>query len=345
MIPCPAKEAAVVEDAGHLLAITHPRQVGLFLNSLYGNFSAHAAGRGLQKAEAGSAMMNETETPLDIDWLNNREKFDRQARSAEVLDVFLAERGAAHLKLADIGCGTGSNALFLSEKLNSRHAEFHLVEREAYLLEEARRRIKANNAGCCEERQHAVYLNRGEYRHAFYFYNESANEFMRRNVDLQVVCASALFDLFTEEEFNDLLKVLTSRKISLYGVLNYCGTDFFPACAKDNKFIALYEKHMSRRLCKGRPLGKRTMTYIQAVLNREKRRHLTVANSNWILNAEDSEFISQNLDFYENAVPELLINREAKTEFNEWLAQKRTMVAKRKLEMRVYHQDFFAGCL
>ena len=34
IIPCPAKGATVVEDAGHLLAITHPRKTGWFLKSV-----------------------------------------------------------------------------------------------------------------------------------------------------------------------------------------------------------------------------------------------------------------------------------------------------------------------
>jgi SAM-dependent methyltransferase len=290
-------------------------------------------------------MMNENETPLAISWLNNREKYDRTARSPEVRDVFFAELGKAHIKLADLGCGTGSNSLFLSENLNSCSAEFHLVEREAYLLEEARRRIKEKNAECCEERNDGVYLKKGDYQHAFYFYNELVREFMRRNVDVQAVCASALFDLFTEDEFNDLLKRLKSGNMSLYGVLNYCGTDFSPSCRMDVKFINFYENHMSRLLRKGRPLGKRTMTYVQDVLNPQNGWDLTVSNSNWILNAEDSEFISQNLDFYENAVPELIFHQEERTEFNEWMAEKRSMIAQRKLAMRVYHQDFFARCL
>jgi len=287
-------------------------------------------------------MIIANETPLNISWLNSRENYDRQARSPEVLDVFLAEAGKAHITLADLGCGTGSNALFLSENLSSRHAEFHLVEREAYLLEEARRRIKEKNAGCCEERNDVVYLEKGDYRHAFYFYNELASDFMRRRVDLQVVCASALFDLFTEEEFDALLKGLKSRHTALYGVLNYCGTAFFPSRVLDEKFVDLYENHMSRLLRKGRPMGKRTMPCIQAVLNRQKGWHSTVSNSNWILNVEDSEFISQNLDFYEKAVPELLFNQEMRTEFNAWMTEKRTMTAERTLEMTVYHQDFFA---
>ncbi len=262
-----------------------------------------------------------------------------------MLDVFLAEVGKAHIMLADLGCGTGSNALFLSENLTSRHAEFHLVERETYLLEEARRRIKEKNAGCYEERNEVVYLEKENYRHAFYFYNELASEFMRRKVDLQVACASALFDLFTEEEFNDLLKGLKSRHIALYGVLNYCGTAFSPSRGLDEKFVDLYENHMSRLLGKGPPMGKRTMTHIQNALNPEKGWHSTVSNSTWILNVEDSEFISQNLDFYEKALPELIVNQEERTEFNEWMAEKRKMIAGRKLEMRVYHQDFFARCL
>ena len=290
-------------------------------------------------------MIIANETPLNISWLNSRENYDRQARSPEVLDVFLAEAGKAHITLADLGCGTGSNALFLSENLTSRHAEFHLVERETYLLEEARRRIKEKNAGCCEERNDVVYLEKGDYQHAFYFYNELVSGFMRRKVDLQVVCASALFDLFTEEEFDALLRGLKSRHMALYGVLNYCGTAFCPSRGLDEKFVDLYEKHMSRFLRKGRPMGKRTMTHIQNALNPEKGWHSTVSNSHWILNSEDSEFISQNLDFYEKALPELIVNQKERTEFNEWMAEKRGMIAGRKLEMRVYHQDFFARCL
>ena len=290
-------------------------------------------------------MLNANETPLAIGWLNDREPYDRKARSPEVLDVFLSDLEKTHIKLADLGCGTGSNSLFLSETLNSRPAEFHLVEREAYLLEEARRRIKAANAGCWEERNEVVYLQKGDYRHTFYFYNELASEFMRRDVDVQAACASALFDLFTEDEFNDLLKGLKPRKRSLYGVLNYCGTEFFPSRERDEKFVDFYEKHMSRQLQKGRPLGKRTMTYIQDALNPAEGWDLTVSNSTWLLSAEDSEFIAQNLDFYEKAVPELILNREERTEFNEWMAEKRSMIAQRALEMRVYHRDFLARCL
>ena len=290
-------------------------------------------------------MIDANETPLTISWLKSREKYDRRARRLEVLDTFLAWMGSAHISVADLGCGTGSNALFLSETLNTRHAEFHLVEREAVLLEEARRRIKKKNAGCYEEHNDVVYLKKGHFQHAFYFYNELVSEFMRRKDDLQVACASALFDLFTEDEFNDLLKGLKSRHMALYGVLNYCGTEFSPACGMDEKFITLYEKHMSRLLRKGRPMGKRTMTRIQNALNPEKDWHLTVSNSNWILNVEDSKFISQNLDFYEKALPELLVNQQERIEFNEWMVEKRRMIAGRKLEMRVYHQDFFARCL
>jgi SAM-dependent methyltransferase len=289
--------------------------------------------------------MKKNETPLDINWLNSRAKYDRQARSPEVLDAFLAEVEKAHITLADLGCGTGSNALFLSENLTSRHAEFHLVERETYLLEEARRRIREKNAGCCEEHNNAVYLKNGEYQHAFYFYNELTSEFMRRKVDLQVVCASALFDLFTEDEFHDLLKGLKRRHMSLYGVLNYCGTEFSPSCGRDEKFVGLYENHMSRLLRKGRPMGKRTMTCIQDVLNPENGWNLTVSDSPWLLGAKESAFISQNLAFYENAVPELILNQEEQTEFNEWMVEKKRMIAERTLAMRVYHQDFFARCL
>ena len=290
-------------------------------------------------------MIDGNETPLDISWLKSRESYDRTARSPEVLDAFLAETDGVPLKLADLGCGTGSNALFLAETLKARHVQFHLVEREAYLLEEARRRIREKNAGHFMERDHAVYLEYGECRQAFYFYNEPVRDFMRRHLELQVVCAGALFDLFTEDEFDDLLKALKPRRIALYGVLNYCGTRLFPACAEDERFVALYERHMSRLLHKGRPMGKKTMAHIQDGLNSENGWQLTVSNSNWVLGVGDAEFISRNLDFYDMAVPELLRHQEERTAFREWMAEKRRMIAQRKLEMRVYHQDFFARCL
>jgi hypothetical protein len=290
-------------------------------------------------------MTNENETPLAIRWLNSRENYDRNARSRKVRDVFFAEVGEDHLKLADLGCGTGSNALHLSEALSSRHAEFHLVEREAFLLEEARRRIKEKNAGRYEEQNEVVYLQKGDYRHAFYFYNELASEFMRRKVELHAVCASAVFDLFTENEFNNLITDLKSRNTPLYGTLNYCGTEYSPSSGMDKKFVNLYESHMSRMQHKGHPMGNRTMTCIMDALSPENGWHLTVSNSDWILEVGDAEFISQNLDFYENAIPELISNQEEMIEFNDWMAEKRIMIAERTLAMRVYHQDFFARCL
>jgi hypothetical protein len=80
-------------------------------------------------------------------------------------------------------------------------------------------------------------------------------------------------------------------------------------------------------------------------LSPENGWHLTVSNSDWILEVGDAEFISQNLDFYENAIPELISNQEEMIEFNDWMAEKRIMIAERTLAMRVYHQDFFARCL
>jgi hypothetical protein len=40
IIPCPDSGASVVEDAGHLLTITHHRRVGLFLNRIKSSLSA-----------------------------------------------------------------------------------------------------------------------------------------------------------------------------------------------------------------------------------------------------------------------------------------------------------------
>ena len=45
VIPCPAIGSEIVESAGHLLAITHPKECGVFLGNVKTHLTKHSSGR------------------------------------------------------------------------------------------------------------------------------------------------------------------------------------------------------------------------------------------------------------------------------------------------------------
>ena len=148
----------------------------------------------------------ENETPLTSNWLNDREKFDLKARNKSILNSFLQTvNQTENLVIADIGCGTGTNALFLSQQIDS-NITWYLIERESYLLEEAKNRVLARFPNTVK-RSSSVYQYKSEQQTiTFNFLNETLDVFMDRNIEVTVMTASALFDLFTQKEFQELSK-------------------------------------------------------------------------------------------------------------------------------------------
>lgn len=281
-----------------------------------------------------------SEIPLQVNWLNNRERFDRKARNGDTLKLFLNHTSEYQkLSIADFGSGTASNILYLS-KVIDRNVNWYLIERETELINEAKTRIKAYFENVKQESDEVYHGTLNGKSFTFYMYNETIESFMKRDVPLNAATSSALFDLFTKEEFISLFKLLFSRKIPLYGVLNYSGISFDPCMDTDQLFISYFEQHMSRNLEKGSPMGKHTMETIQTIVDGESTTSISVGNSDWKIPAVEKNFILQNFEFYEEGIRSYLTDQCQLQEFNNWIKIRHNQINDEKIKLTVFHQDF-----
>ncbi|MFT7031963.1 MAG: hypothetical protein ACJA2S_000459 [Cyclobacteriaceae bacterium] len=289
--------------------------------------------------------IDNSEIPLQVSWLNNRERFDGKARNGDVLKRFLNHTSEhQELSIADFGSGTASNILYLSRVID-RDVNWYLIEREAELINEAKRRIKTHFENVKQESDEVYHATLNGKSFSFYMYNETIESFMKREVSLNAATSSALFDLFTKEEFINLFKLLVARKIPLYGVLNYSGISFDPSMDSDQLFISHFEQHMSRNLEKGSPMGKHTMETIQTIVDAEFTASISVGNSDWKIPSREKKFILQNFEFYEEGIRSCMIDHGQLDGFNKWIKERHNQINDEKIKLIVFHQDFMINYL
>ncbi|MFT4848127.1 MAG: hypothetical protein ACI83B_000653 [Sediminicola sp.] len=280
------------------------------------------------------------EIPLTSTWLNDRDRFDIEARSTSVLRSFLKTISSKkQLIIADLGCGTGSNALFLSDKITG-DIKWYLVEKEISLLSYAIKRFKEKYPNFVKVSNSEYKVTVNDSQLSFLFINNSIESFLNKEIELGAITSSALFDLFTENEFETLFQNLMIRKIPLYGVLNYRGVSLDPSSMLDNKFFNLFESHMSRELSKGTPMGKRTMDLINAIVTRHSKAKILVDNSDWNIPSYNKSFILDNFSFYKAAILDQLDSGSETVGFMKWLNYRYDQIQKELLSLTVYHNDF-----
>ena len=280
------------------------------------------------------------ETPLYANWLNSREKFDLKARNLAILNEFLYDiSGKTQLLIADFGCGTGSNALFLTETIET-DSTWHLVERETELIKQAKKRVKKRFKNLVKENDDLFHVNFKGRRISFHFHNKTIEYFIKSKIDVNVITASALFDLFTKKEFEILFQWLVKKKISLYSVINYTGITFYPSSTADKLYISYFELHMSRNLAKGRPMGKNTMKMIKAISENEPSSCISIGDSKWEVSPEEKDFLYKNFYFYNDAILECINNTTKVEDFKNWIKKKHIQIKEATLSLTVKHQDF-----
>ncbi|MEU5882541.1 glycosyltransferase [Spirillospora sp. NPDC047279] len=156
-------------------------------------------------------------------WLALREEADAAAR-AELVPPDL-RRGAGDLVVHDIGCGTGSMARWLSERLDGPR-RWVLHDRDADLLDQARRSVPAD----AETRQ-------GEIA------DLSAADF----AGASLVTASALLDLLTRDELTALVDAIAGAGCPALLTLSVTGrVELFPADPLDADFQEAFNGHQRR---------------------------------------------------------------------------------------------------
>lgn len=219
---------------------------------------------------------------FSIDWLSMREPADREARDQALLQharQWLRDAGARPATVVDLGAGTGSTLRSFigdqdAERQNDSPVHWRLVDQDAALLAEARRR-------------HSLHTGLDVYE-----LNLMHTQTLPL-ADARLVTASALFDLVSTTFVQRLLDAMAEQNVSqkpaLYAALNYDGsTHWTPSHPLDELVLAAFNRDQQRDKGFGPALGPRATDYTLEQCERLGYKVYT-ASSPWQLGAKDGK--------------------------------------------------------
>lgn len=225
---------------------------------------------------------------FDPAWLALREPADHAARNGEVesrVRGHFADRSA--LTVVDLGCGAGSNLRALAPSLSPRQ-HWHLVDGDAALLVEARRRL-AGWADGAREADHELRLERNgiEIRVSFECADLTACDLGFGEIAPDLVTAAALFDLVSLDWLERLVAASARRHVPLYAVLTYDGmARWRPDAFLDERIVAAFNRHQRRDKGFGPALGPAACGALASLLSRYGYRSWQ-GDSPWMLGPAD----------------------------------------------------------
>jgi hypothetical protein len=259
---------------------------------------------------------------FSLQWLALREPYDRAARNSAVLEaVRAAFAGRPGVRVADLGCGTGSTMRAVAPLLPSRQT-WRLVDNDIALLEAAAETTPATHEVTTAHLDLADDLGRAIAE------------------DTDLVTTSALLDLVSAQWLERLVAILAISRRPFYAALSFDGrVDLAPACRDDAAIIAAVNRHQLTDKGFGPALGPHGGAAAVAALQAEG---FAIAQgiSDWVFEPADEAIQQEMLAGWAGAASEMGIAPGA---IEAWLAERRAHIAAGRSSMRVGHLDFFAA--
>jgi hypothetical protein len=259
---------------------------------------------------------------FSLQWLALREPYDRSARNPAVLEaVRAAFAGRPAVRVADLGCGTGSTMRAVAPLLPPRQI-WRLVDNDIGLLEAAAETTPATHEVTTAHIDLADDLGRAVAD------------------DSDLVTTSALLDLVSAQWLERLVAILSITQRPLYAALSFDGrVDLAPACAGDAAIIGAVNRHQLTDKGFGPALGPQGGPAAVEALQAEGFAIVQGA-SDWLFAPADEAIQFEMLAGWAVAAGEMGI---APGLLDAWLVERRAHVAAGRSEMRVGHLDFFAA--
>jgi SAM-dependent methyltransferase len=271
------------------------------------------------------------------EWLALREPADHAARSQELLAQVkqrFADRSS--INVVDLGCGAGSNLRGTYAALPDRQ-RWHLVDYDPKLLAAARQRLAAW-ADAAEDDGEALILRKGDKQLQVSFVSAdlTRDPAMVVTPETELVTAAALFDLVSAAWIDDFVAELKKRRLPLYTVLTYDGTERWePPHPVDAAMLAAFHAHQATDKGFGPAAGPAAIATMAAAFG-QAGYGVARAPSPWRLGADFAPLVRELVTGFAMAVAETgavpAADREA------WLAERLKGVA-----CEVGHEDLFAA--
>jgi SAM-dependent methyltransferase len=255
-------------------------------------------------------------------WLALREPYDRAARNPAVLKAMgAAFAGRPAVRVADLGCGTGSTMRAVAPLLPAGQT-WRLVDNDIALLDAAAETTPAMLEVTTAHFDLAADLGRAIAD------------------DSDLVTTSALLDLVSMEWLERLVSILAITARPLYAALTFDGrVDLTPAARDDAAIIAAVNLHQLTDKGFGPALGPHGGAAAIAALRAEGFA-IAQGASDWVFGPADQAIQREMLAGWAGAAGDMGI---APGVLDAWLTERRAHVAAGRSAMRIGHLDFFAA--
>jgi len=275
-------------------------------------------------------------------WLTDRFEVDAAARNKKVEECFFKLISYKRtLNLIDLGSGTGGNLAYLLPKIKNNQ-NWHLVEQDAILIEACKHRLnkqfEVNNSS-----GHSMSIKNDANTIHLTWHHMDINEFLENTSyqnNFDVLTASALFDILPKATFQKILDFARSKKLLLFGTLNYENTKFENASKADVHYAQLYQRHMKLPQVYGIKMGGDCKIDTLSLFNKTEKQNLNIGESNWLLNETHTSMLKQLIQFFAESIPDLLNSEIEHQNFSNWINVKNEQIKNGHLSVKVEHFDF-----
>ncbi|MEM6965192.1 MAG: class I SAM-dependent methyltransferase [Bacteroidota bacterium] len=290
----------------------------------------------------------ETATLTSIHWHDERFAFDSKARNPKVEQAcFHHFFGKNEMTIVDLGAGTGSNCLYFFEKFPGKQ-NWIFIEKEERISKYALKRLtrEASTKGYLAHQEHDKLVLKKEEREIKIEYVTGSFLDLVNLVNLDkvdLVMASAVFDLISFPQFVASGSVLLEKKLPLLTTLNYAEMNFDSDDPSDPFFIEKYESYMNRPQAFGKAMGKKCPRILVNFFQKQQAK-LEFGSSIWKLEGKPAKGMNNHLlNFIEAATQEMLEEEEENVLFEEWIKNKRAMTTSGTLNTYVQYYDLFVS--
>ena len=177
-------------------------------------------------------------------WLALREPADHAARAPQVAAaVFAHFAHRTQMTIVDFGCGTGSNLRAMALHLPLSQT-WRLIDWDEDLLAAARTRLSAW-ADDAQERDGVLSLRKADRTLVVHTQKaDLARDPGRLLEGVDLLTATAFFDLVSADWMDGLCDALAARKLPLYAILTYDGHEVWsPSHHADDAVLAAFHAH------------------------------------------------------------------------------------------------------
>jgi len=262
-------------------------------------------------------------TGFAAEWLSLRERYDRAARNATVLEAVAGaflDRGS--LAIVDLACGTGATLRAISPRLPSRQS-WRLVDNDLGLLAQASTLSRPPQVTVVAT---PVDLARDLE--------------LALDGPLDLVTTSALLDLVSAEWLDRLIAEAAARRLPIYAALSYDGRAVVePRVEFDSVVLAGFNQHQRADKGFGPALGPSAATRTA-----ERCQHFGYAvvqgRSDWAFGPEDRDIQAALFAGWAEVAPQS--TSLSAGEIAGWLGKRRGALAEGRSHLRIGHVDIFA---